>query len=235
MMENCFYIPAVNLMHIKVTDTIKALCYGTTRGFFETSQLDTMLSLIDELTLLETVKLVEEIDKVKMRDGRIVYRQRIYFTSLETIIKLCKKLGFGFNLTDDVHITGKSMKIIQKDLPYLYKYANDLNIDVDDWLILVFRYYCFVYLQKKNMLDLSGIDESYFAEIEVIYGLLNRAPYFLSVCDIAKHRFTVLQYVDIENEHLFTALDKATVSFYNYGFTNLNVLEDKKKGMFCRK
>ena len=233
MSGNCFYIPTINLMHVKLNDSIKSLCFGITRGYFETDNLEDMLSLV---TYLEStnIKIIDNIDKIKMHDGTIVYRQRVYFVCLEDIVSVCSTKQFGFNLTDDISLTNSSYTNIRKDMPYLETYADKLHMSVEQWLILVFRYYCFVYLKYKDLMDLSSIDEDFFADIEVVKGLLNRAPYFLSICDIAKHKFVVLQHFDIDNEHLYTIEDKGTTSFFSYGFTNLTVLQDKKNGVFIR-
>ncbi len=233
MSGNCFYIPTINLMHVKLNDSIKSLCFGITRGYFETDNLEDMLSLV---TYLEStnIKIIDNIDKIKMHDGTIVYRQRVYFVCLENIVSVCSTKQFGFNLTDDISLTNSSYTNIRKDMPYLETYADKLHMSVEQWLILVFRYYCFVYLKYKDLMDLSSIDEDFFADIEVVKGLLNRAPYFLSICDIAKHKFVVLQHFDIDNEHLYTIEDKGTTSFFSYGFTNLTVLQDKKNGVFIR-
>ena len=56
----------------------------------------------------------------------------------------------------------------------------------------------------------------------------------MSICDIAKYKFVVLQQFDIENEHLYTIDNKGTSSFFSYGFTNLTVLQDKKDGVFIK-
>ena len=220
-------------MHVKLNDSIKSLCFGITRGYFETDNLEDMLSLV---TYLEStnIKIIDNIDKIKMHDGTIVYRQRVYFVCLEDIVSVCSTKQFGFNLTDDISLTNSSYTNIRKDMPYLETYADKLHMSVEQWLILVFRYYCFVYLKYKDLMDLSSIDEDFFADIEVVKGLLNRAPYFLSICDIAKHKFVVLQHFDIDNEHLYTIEDKGTTSFFSYGFTNLTVLQDKKNGVFIR-
>ena len=233
MSGNCFYIPTINLMHVKLNDSIKSLCFGITRGYFETDNLEDMLSLVTYLESTD-IKIIDNIDKIKMHDGTIVYRQRVYFVCLEDIVSVCSTKQFGFNLTDDISLTNSSYTNIRKDMPYLETYADKLHMSVEQWLILVFRYYCFVYLKYKDLMDLSSIDEDFFADIEVVKGLLNRAPYFLSICDIAKHKFVVLQHFDIDNEHLYTIEDKGTTSFFSYGFTNLTVLQDKKNGVFIR-
>ena len=233
MTKNCFYIPTINLMHVKLNDSIKSLCFGITRGYFETETLEDMLTVVDYLEQTE-IKTIDNIDKIKMNDGTIVYRQRLYFVSLEDIVTVCKKFNFGFNLTDDISISNSSDMNIRKDMVFLEVYANQLNMSVEDWLILVFRYYCVIYLKYKDLMDLSSIDEDFFAKIKTIHGLLNRAPYFLSICNIAKHKFVVLQYFDIENEHLYTIGDNCTTSFFNYGFTNLTVLQDTKRGIFVK-
>ena len=233
MMTNCFYIPTINLMHVKLNDSIKSLCFGITRGYFETESLEDMLLIVDYLEQTD-IKIIDNIDKIKMQDGTIVYRQRLYFVSLEDVVDVCKRFNLGFNLTDDISISSSSYTNIRKDMTFLEVYANQLHMSVENWLILVFRYYCVVYLKYKNLMDLSSIDEDFFTEIETIHGLLNRAPYFLSICDITKHKFVVLQYFDIENEHLYTIGDNGTTSFFSYGFTNLTVLQDKKNGVFIK-
>lgn len=233
MRVNSFYIPTINLMHVKLSDSIKSLCFGITRGFFETSELPDMLKLVNRLATTD-IKLVDNIDKIKMQDGTVVYRQRVYFVCLEDVANICRELNFGFDLTDDIYITNSSYTNIRKDMAFLETYAAKLHLTLEHWLILVFRYYCFIYLKHKDLLDLSSIDEDLFAEIETVHGLLDRAPYFLSICDIAKYKFVVLQQFDIENEHLYTIDNKGTSSFFSYGFTNLTVLQDKKDGVFIK-
>ena len=85
MTKNCFYIPTINLMHVKLNDSIKSLCFGITRGYFETETLEDMLTVVDYLEQTE-IKTIDNIDKIKMNDGTIVYRQRLYFVSLEDIV-----------------------------------------------------------------------------------------------------------------------------------------------------
>ena len=155
MSGNCFYIPTINLMHVKLNDSIKSLCFGITRGYFETDNLEDMLSLVTYLESTD-IKIIDNIDKIKMHDGTIVYRQRVYFVCLEDIVSVCSTKQFGFNLTDDISLTNSSYTNIRKDMPYLETYADKLHMSVEQWLILVFRYYCFVYLKYKDLMDLSS-------------------------------------------------------------------------------
>ena len=234
MKESCFYIPNITLMHVKLNDTVKSLCFGITRGYFETVTLSAMLSIIDAIEKTD-IKLIDNIDKVKLKDGRLVYRQRVYFVCFEDVATLCRKLDLGFDLTDDIYLTPNSYETIKKEMSYLEVYASQLHFSVDEWLIAVFRYYCFVYIKEKDMLDLSSIDDDFFAEIETKKGLLNRAPYFLSICDIAKNKYVILQYYNVEDEHLYTIEGQGTFSIFNYGFTNLTLIQDKKKGIIGKR
>lgn len=230
MSTKYFYIPMINLMHVCVNEGIKALCYGVTRGYFETDSLEGMFEIIDNVD--DSIKLVDKIDKVRLKNGLVVYRQRVYFKRLETIARFCEIQQINFELTDNIALTKSSYKNISKDMPYLEFYAKKLGMSVENWLILVFRFYCYLYLKHKHLLDLSHVDEIVESELKTVKGLLDRAPYFLSVCDIPQLKYVVLQEFDIEDARLYTIDTNGTSSFFNYGFTNITVLRDKKAGLF---
>ena len=233
MSTKCFYIPDINLMHVRLNDTVKALCYGITRGYFETNTLADMLEIIDALKDLG-VTLVFNVDKVKVADTRVVYRQRVFFTKFDKILDVCVKYNCNINCVDDIALSEPCYRFLDKDMPYLIKYADKLNMDVETWLVLVFKYYCTVYLQAKHIEHLSLIDDSCREELVGVKGLLDRAPYFLSVCDIKNKHFVVLQHFDVCNEQLYTIIENGTTSMFSYGFTNLNVMADKKQGLFVK-
>ena len=229
-MEKKFYIPSINLMHINLTSYTKALCLCINRGYLEFDNLKDLLDIIDYIRDKTKIEIVGNTDKIRVDNDKYVYRQRLYFIAIVDIFKLCEKFKVEFCFTDDIYFLTKTLKNNVTEQKYLDYYANKLGYSkYSEWLLNVCKIYIMFYLRLKNIEHLSNIDEDVEQFIHSKKGYLDRAPYFMSICDMKNKNFVVFQQTDLEDPCLYTTNN--TNSILAYGFTNRNILDDKKKGL----
>lgn len=226
-----FYMPNINLVHIHLTSYTKALCFKISKGFLEYDNLESLLDLIDYIKTNTKIELVGQPDKIRVSENNFVYRQRLFFTTLADIFILCGRENIEILFTDVVYITTQNAKPDQNEEKYLTYYAAQQGFDnYNEWLLNTCKIYIMFYLRLKNIEHISTIDDEALLYIKDKKGCLDRAPYLMSIYDLKHKKYIVFQQTDLEDPRLYT--QSSSNSVLTYGFTNRNILEDKKKGLF---
>ena len=226
-------MPNINLVHIHLTSYTKALCFNISKGFLEFDSLENLLDLIDYISCSTNIELVGQPDKVRIDTDLFVYRQRIFFTTLADIFSLCGQESIEILFTDTVYFITQNVSLDVNEEKYLSFYAKQQGFDnYNDWLLNTCKVYIMFYLRLKNIEHISLIDDEALQYIKDRKGCLDRAPYLMSIYDLKQKNYIVFQQTDLEDPRLYTP-SKAN-SILNYGFTNRNVLDDKKRGVFSK-
>lgn len=228
---NKFVVPCAGKMfRSNISDGDKALCFVLNKGYFETSDLTSMLSIIDDVKSVNGFVLVGKIEKVRLsRNKSIVYRQRLFFKSLHTLLKFCKSSGVRFDLSKDFHITINNVLNCTEDLLYLERYAKRFDESIDTWL----THCCIIelYYYMKSLHMYSSLEAKVKLYLTNRQDYLDRAPFLISSYNIETKTSGIFLGFDPDDSRLFK--EKVTgVDLLKEGYTERNVEEDIKGGRF---
>lgn len=182
---------------------------------------------------------VGNIEKIKLtKSDTIVYRQRFYFKSFATLLKVLKELNSVLVIDKKFEVTINTLMNVIEDLPILERYAKDVKSDVSTWLTHVFKILIYEACKKVGMKNRVNIDDSVYKLPKGVSGFLNRAPLLCGSYSVVKHTSSVFRVEDITNEDLYDSdiFDKDIIGevkeLIDYGYTDNNVKNDIKRGVF---
>jgi len=228
---NKFVVPCAGKMfRSSISKDDKALCFVINKGYFETTDLISMLSILDYTTKVNDIVLVGKIEKVRLRTSKIiVYRQRVFFKNLRIFLNFCKVQGIRFELTQDFHISINNIMNCREDLIYLERYAKKFDESIDEWLTHCCTIELYYLLKSLNMYsDLSKRVNIYLrGRINYLY----RAPFLISSYSIDTKSSGIFLGFVAEDKRLYKD-DVTGVDLLKYGYTQKNVEADIKGGVF---
>lgn len=229
--NNKLVIPyAGKMFKSSIAKNDKALCFVINKGYLEIADLRSMLKILDEIKGTDGFVLVGKIEKVRLKANKdIVYRQRIFFKSLKSMLSICKVFGIRFELGDDFHITINNVLNCVDDLVYLERYSAKFDEPIDVWLTNC----CIVHLHSLllNMGMHSDLTEKFHKVLKGKRGYLDRAPFLISSYNIEKKSSAIFLELDTKDTRLYSKDIKEKL-FIEYGYTDCNVAEDIKGGAF---
>lgn len=228
---NKFVVPCAGKMfRSSISKDDKALCFVINKGYFETTDLISMLSILDYTTKVEDIVLVGKVEKVRLKATKlIVYRQRVFFKNLRIFLNFCKVQGIRFELTKDFRISINNIMNCREDLVYLERYAKRFDESIDEWLTHCCIIELFYLLKSLNMYsDLGKRVNSYLmGRINYLY----RAPFLISSYNIDTKSSGIFLGFVAEDKRLYK--DEVTgVELLKYGYTQKNVEADINGGAF---
>lgn len=228
---NKFVVPCAGKMfRSSISKDDKALCFVINKGYFETTDLISMLSILDYTTKVNDIVLVGKIEKVRLRTSKIiVYRQRVFFKNLRIFLNFCKVQGIRFELAQDFHISINNIMNCREDLIYLERYAKRFDESIDEWLTHCCTIELYYLLKSLNMYsDLSKRVNIYLrGRVNYLY----RAPFLISSYSIDTKSSGIFLGFVAEDKRLYKD-DVTGVDLLKYGYTQKNVEADIKGGAF---
>jgi hypothetical protein len=208
----------------------KALCFVLNKGYFESTSLQNMLSIIEDSQEFNDIILVGKIDKVRLKaNHNIVYRQRIFFKSLGAILNLCKLLGLKFELASDFHISINNIMNCITELVYLERYAKRFDESIDDWLTHCCIIELHYLLKSKNIY--SGLEKDVDFYLKGRENYLERAPFLVSSYNIDTKSSGLFLDYNQDDSRLFREVVTGK-DLLGVGYTDRNVEKDVKVGRF---
>lgn len=207
----------------------KALCFVINKGYIDSVSLSNLLLVLDEFDNEDLIK-VGNTEKIILKNKKgIVYRQRIFFKSLNKMFNLCHNFGIRVELGQDFHVSINSIMNITNELPYLEKYASEFGETIDTWLTN-----CCVIHINNLLLSLrmySSISKRVNRILQGKVGYLDRAPFLISSYSISRHLSALFLDTDLTDRRLYsyTISDKSSME---YGYTSSMINMDIKKGIF---
>jgi hypothetical protein len=227
---NRFIVPCAGKMfHSSIPNKDTALCFVINKGYFETDDLLSMLSILDDVTGVKEFILVGKIEKISINGGlQIVYRQRLYFKSLYKLLCLCKNLGLRFDIAPDFRISINNVMNCLDDLVYLERYAMRFDESIDSWLTHCCIIELYFYLKSMNMFASLGKQANSLLRNKVNY--LHRAPFLISSYNIEKHSSSIFLGFEVKDKRAYD-VEVTGEALLAEGYTTKNVEKDKKEGV----
>lgn len=231
-----FVIPtAGKCFKSKIAKKDKALLLVLNKGYVEADDIETCYYVS---TFLESHKsslfvLCGNIEKIKLsKSEKIVYRQRVYFKSLATLLKVLRELNSSVIIDKNFKITTNTLLHCVSDLPYLERYAKRLKLDVDTWLTCVCKILIYEACNKLDMLDKINLTDEVYNIPTTESGFLDRAPMLCGSYSVISHTSSVFRVEDTSNKKLYSTSVRESLGVLSYGYTDRNVRKDKKRGVF---
>lgn len=221
----------------RIENNDRVLLLVLNKGYIETEDLETCYYLT---VFLDSHKHnlfvpVGNIEKVKLSNSnKIVYRQRIYFKSFATFLKVMKELNSSIIIDKDFKVTTNTLINVAKELPILERYAKSVKSDVNSWLTNVLKILIYEACKKLNMTDKINLSDSVYNLQEGVSGYLNRAPLLCGSYSVIRHTSSVFRVEDLSNKVLYdsNAFNKSRKKeVLNYGYTDSNIRKDIKRGV----
>lgn len=228
---NRFVIPCAGKMfRSSISKDDKALCFVLNKGYFETSDLNSMLSILDDVEIISEFVLVGGIEKVRIAKTRcIVYRQRLFFKSLNILLKFCKSFGLRFELSRDFRISINNVLNCVDDLIYLERYAKRFDESIDVWLTHCCIIELYFYLKSLNMY--SNLEKFVNQYLKNRVNYLNRAPFLISSYNIDTKSSGIFLGFSADDKRLYD-VGVTGVELLKFGYTVKNIEKDIKGGVF---
>lgn len=206
----------------------KALCFVLNKGYFESEDLNVILSVKGDIETNPMVVPVGNIDKVKVGEVA-VYRQRVFFKSLRSVCNLCKLHGFSFYFPDNFHFGINAILNVMDELPFMERYAKHWNLPIEDWLTSNFKI-MFHYMALSMQIP-SPFTDYVEQTLKGKTGYLDRSPFLVASYNIDKRTSSLFLTLNAEDTRLFTP-SKETNPIAPLGYTTEVVRYDIKKGRF---
>lgn len=228
--SNKLVIPCAGKMfRSSISKTDKALCFVINKGYFETFDLSSMLSILDDCKKFKDIILVGKIEKIRTKTGLIYYRQRIFFKNLHTILNLCKVLGIKFEVVKDFKITINNVMNCLDDLVYLERYAKRFDESIDEWLTHCCIIELYFLLKSMNIYSELGKRVNFYLRNRVDY--LDRAPFLISSYNIDTKSSGIFLGFRPDDKRLFNE-GVTGKELLKVGYTIENVNKDIEEGRF---
>lgn len=228
-----FIIPAAGKMfNSTMLNGDKALCFCINKGYLQTTSFQLLSQLNNKLLTVPSIKLVDTINKVRLKNGSIVYRQRIFFKSLADIAEICKIYCIKVMLSSDFRIGINCVTNCAQDLKYLERYAFRFNESIETWLTNACKIELYLFFRRRE-LDTSGIDGNPLKLTRRHQGYLIRAPFLIDHYNIdEKTSGFFISTSDLDNIYLYDDSCEVVKGIPTFGFTQKVVKKDKRKGYF---
>lgn len=225
-----FVVPFPGKMFFSnLNKTDKALCFCLNKGYFEYTQLPELLIVLDEIEELDYVVKVGAIDKILLKTGKIIYRQRVFIKNLLKFISLCKFRTITFEIPKDFRVTINSCMNCLDELKYLERYAKRFNETIDTWLtncFIIHIYYILEYMELYNNLGVK-VDSILSGK----QGYLDRAPLLISRYSIDDSTSCIFKNLTLNDKRIYS--EATTIdTFDNHGYTTATLARDKSRGYF---
>ena len=179
-----FIIPcAGKLFYSSIERKRQALGLVLNKGYFESSSLQDLLVLMDELNINIFIR-VGNIDKIIKKDKSITYRQRIYFKSLLQLLIFLKQNGVILDMTDNFRITVNNLLNVMEELPKLEYIANTFGVDIETFLTDACKIHLHCLLTSLNM---YSVFRNQIPRLIRKTGYLDLAPLLVSSYSIEHH------------------------------------------------
>lgn len=221
---------AGKMFRSSVNKNNKALCFCINKGYFESSNLEVLYYLTEEIRSNKDnwVFLVGSIDKVKLRGGKFCYRQRVFFKNILNMCDLCKQHGVVIITTKDFKLSINNVLNCVDDLKYLEWYANVFDETIDVFLTNTCKIQLYNVLVSKKMITVMKNEIDDILSNKIAY--LERAPFLASKYDIRQHTSSVFINKNNLDERMYSTTDLKNID--KYGFTEKMVEHDRKAGVF---
>ena len=230
--SNKLVVPyAGKMFRSNISSDNKALCFVINKGYIETSDLTSMLTIIDDCENIKTIILVGTIEKIRLkRTKAIVYRQRVFFKSLKVMLNLCKLFGLRFELGNNFHITINNILNCVDDLKYLERYAIKFDEPIDVWLTNC----CIINLNEilKNVGICSYLNDRVNLILRKKSGYLDRAPFLISSYSIDDKSSAIFLQYNYSDRRLFSYESTSDSFISDFGYTEKNIKKDIESGVF---
>lgn len=219
----------------------KVLLLVLNKGYVEADSLDVCYYVTAFLDSHKNSLFIPigNIEKIKLTSSnKVVYRQRIYFKSFATLLKVLRELKASIIVDKSFEVTTNTLMNVIDDLPVLERYAKDVKTDVNTWLTNVFKILIYEACKKLNMTNMLNLTSSVYKLPKGVTGYLNRAPLLCGSYSVINHTSSVFRVEDLSNEALYDSdiFDKKIVGdvkrLLDYGYTDINVRKDIKGGAF---
>lgn len=179
-----FIIPcAGKLFYSNIEKERQALGLVLNKGYFESSSLQDLLVLMDELNVNLFVR-VGNIDKIIKKDKSIVYRQRLYFKSLLQLLIFLKQNGIIVDMTDTFKVTINNLLNVMDELPKLEYIAHQQGVDIETYLTDACKIHLHCLLTSLNM---YSVFRNQIPRLIRKKGYLDLAPLLVSSYSIKHH------------------------------------------------
>lgn len=225
-----FVIPTLGkCFKSRISRKDKALLIVFNKGYIET---DDIFSCYYISTFLSTHKgnlfiLVGNIDKVKRADGKVVYRQRVYFKSFVTFMTAMSKLNAYIVIPNDFYVSTDALTGVVKELPYLERYARKFKVSINKWLENICKVVIYEVCKDYKMCSKVNLTEKV---LDIPKGYLDRAPMLCGSYNILTHTSSVITLCNRYDTDLFSG--NSSANKLPYGYTDCNVEFDIKRGVF---
>lgn len=225
----------------RISKRDKVLLLVLNKGYIEAESLDVCYYVTAFLDSHKNSFFIPigNIEKVRLsRTKKVVYRQRIYFKSFATLLKVLKELKASIIIDKSFEVTTNTLMNVINDLPILERYARDVKTDVNTWLTNVCKILIYESCKKLNMTDMINLTSSVYQVPKGTGGYLNRAPLLCGSYSVINHTSSVFRVEDLTNETLYdnSIFDKKITgdvkTLLDYGYTDFNIKKDIKRGVF---
>ena len=228
---NKFVVPLLGKMfRSNITKHNQALAFCINKGYFEMTSLIGIKDLKKELANFDEIVIVGGIDEIRKKNGKTVYRQRVFFKNLIILLEFCRSFCLNFELSADLKITINNIMNCKSDLKYLERYAALYNETIDNYLK---NCLC---LNLQMLLDNMDVRYDLGVNIEKIKenrtGYLNRTPFIVTCYNIDNHTSSLYLDPDTSDTRLFSGgnPNKEDISGV-YGYTSTLIRQDRKRGV----
>lgn len=216
----------------------KVLLLVLNKGYIESDSIETCYYVTVFLATHKNDFFVPvgNIEKIRLnKTGKIVYRQRIYFKSFSTFLRVMKELNAHIIIDNNFRVSTNTLMNVIDDLPILERYAKIVKSDVNTWLTNVFKILIYEACKKYDMCDMINLSDYVYKLSRGSVGYLNRAPLLCGSYSVIHHTSSVFRVEDLSNKVLYDSdfIDKEQkCNLLCYGYTDKNVKNDIKRGVF---
>ena len=186
-----------------------------------------MFDFLNALSEYEEIKLVGSTDKVKLSNGALVYRQRLYFYDLDLMLKILYNSYFMVEVPENFYVSINNIISCKDILKYLYNYASEKNLTIDKFL----RNSCLVHLH--DYLDSLGLLNIAYPSLHQVYnnniGFLDRAPFLLSRYNKESKTnsdYSIFYLNEYQDNRKFSTYITSKNILSKYGFSNTLIIKD---------
>lgn len=212
-----------------ISKDVKALGFVINKGYLEMDTKAGMQEIIRDIDITPSIVLVGGVERVRLSNHSIVYRQRVFFKSLRHMLNLCRLHLLWFELDPGFHVTINSVMNCLDDLKYLERYARRFKLPIDVWLTNCCIVHLHFYLLSLNMT--LGLDDRVDVILQDKVGYLDRAPFLVSTYSIDDTSSGLFLELNTKDTRLYSK-DVVNELYLTYGYTTANVEDDRKRGVF---
>ena len=218
---------AGRMFRSSIGEGCQALCFCLNKGYLEAGDLESLLRAIERMRLSGGDWQVF-VDKIKLRRGGFVYRQRLYFNNLVYMLEACRVCGGEFRFADTFRIGINAVAGVADELKCIVWYASQWGETADEYLTNACK------VQTYRMLKSRRVPNNIEGEVNDILrgkqGYLERAPFMIGRYNIRTHTSTVYVDVKVTDERMYVTDNLKDLT--GYGYTTAVIESDRKAGVF---